>query len=625
MQILRRWRDPLFIAGILLLILGTRIFIGIRFVAAVPQGDDAYTLAWLQGWSQGVHNWGFIFQRHNGHPMELYYLANLGQFLLNGYWDPRLDFLVYVFIHTIYAAVVIATFGHLLAPRDRVWILFFILFLFAIPFAGYRIGWGLEWPDTAMMALALGGIHVSVYRGQTWSGATFTILLAALASVNLAAGCLCGFAIAALTLFRAALARRITSQDIAIAAGCLIVFLIQYLTLDKSSRAGLVEGVNALLKALAWPVVFIPGIGLLTIVPLAALVLGQIVSPAFRRNNVAFLTGAGALIFLISVATGAFRGDNNIQGQPSGRYTDIFIMVPLICITALCVLYRESSGRERVGWGIFTYCWLCLQIFGFSIHIFYRVIPFISGDSGEWSEGQKQVLFRSISQDLPHAKSLETINDSNLSLFPSMMKAAKGETVMPAMTIPMITGFPLLPGSQGNYVPGGYHSSYRPRPAQVYVGSFDLSNPPPAEMWFVSGPFKPQAPYLTFDFLVEKRARFTNYSLPNLQVTLVDDTAGTREELLPKLAHQFPFLFRDWEWVYARVIPGHEYRIASQAKPVNFDQWIAFGEPFESGRLTPLLVGLSQSGKWICMLGLGFLAASLGIGFLERELAKPSR
>ena len=133
------------------MLLGVRIFTGIRFVAEIPQGDDTIPMSWLQNWSKGIHDWGFIFQRFNGHPMELYYLANLGQFLMNGYWDGRLDFLIYAFVHTVYAAVVIATFWNILTPRDRPWLLLFIFALFAVPFAGYRIAWGLLWPDTAIM------------------------------------------------------------------------------------------------------------------------------------------------------------------------------------------------------------------------------------------------------------------------------------------------------------------------------------------------------------------------------------------------------------------------------------------------------------------------------------------
>jgi signal transduction histidine kinase len=165
-----------------------RIFIGIRFVAEIPQSDDNATILWLQKWSQGIHDWGFIWQRHNGHPMVLYYLANLGQYLLNGYWDGRLDFLVYAFIHTAYAAIVIMTFWNVLTPRDRGWLLTLIFVLFAVPFAGYRIAWGLLWPDTAMMVFSLSALYLAAYRGQSWSAVIFISILAALASVNTAAG-----------------------------------------------------------------------------------------------------------------------------------------------------------------------------------------------------------------------------------------------------------------------------------------------------------------------------------------------------------------------------------------------------------------------------------------------------
>ena len=163
----------------------------------------------------------------------------------------------------------------------------------------------------------------------------------------------------------------------------------------------------------------------------------------------------------------------------------------------------------------------------------------------------------------------------------------------------------MQPGSQGNYTISGYPLPYRPRPAQLYWGSFDPKNPEAVDKWFVSGPFKPQAPYITIDLLVDKKSRFNNYHLDGLQLILVDETTGRREQLLPQLGHTFPYIFRDWEMIYARVTPGDDYRIESYDKSPN--QWIAFGEPFESGRLTPLIVGLFQSGKLLCLCGLGLL------------------
>jgi hypothetical protein len=610
---LTKSRDFLLVAGILILILGVRIFIGNRFVAGIPQWDDTPTLWWLQKWSQGTHDLGFIFQRHNGHPMELYFLANLGQFLMNGYWDGRLDFLVYAFVHTAYAAVVIATFGNILTSRDRGWLLLFIFVLFAVPFGGYEIGWGFLWPDTAMMLFGIGALYVSVYHGQSWVGVASTVLLAALASVNIAAGCLCALMVTALTLFRAALVWRVTSQDLTIAIVCLTIFLVQYLTLPVSSKAGFLEGTDAFLKALAWPVVFIPGIGLLTLVPLVGLILAQLFLTSFRQKNTAFVTGVGGLMFLAALATGAFRGENNNMGMPSGRYTDIFIIVPLFCAVGLCLLYRGCTGRYKLALGIFAWVWAGLQVLGFSIHFLYRTLPFMAVENGEWNEPAKQVLIRDVIRGSANAQPFNDYFDDPL--FTAIIDVMNGKVPMPAMTIPMMIGFPLQAGSQGNYVFGGYHPSYRPRPTQLYWGSFDPKNAVAVDKWFVSGPFKPQAPYITIDLLVDKKSRFNNYHLDGLQLVLVDETTGQREQLLPQLSHTFPYIFRDWELIYARVTPGDSYRIESSDKsPI---QWIAFGEPFESGRLTPLIVGLCQSGKLLCLCGLGLLLLVAGCDWVR--------
>lgn len=621
-----QYRDALLVTGVLLLILGFRISIGIRFVAAIPQIDDNATILWLQKWSQGIHDWGFIWQRHNGHPMVLYYLANLGQYLMNGYWDGRLDFLVFAFIHTIYAAVLIMTFWNVLTPSDRRWLLIVVFVLFAVPFAGYRIAWGLLWPDTAMMLFSLLALYLSVYHGQSWYAVVFISLFAALASANTAAGCLGGFTVAGLTLFRAALARRVTSRDIVVSIICLAIFLVQYLTFPSGRHAGFLEASDAFLKALAWPVIFVPGIGLLTLVPLVGLVAAQIFLPSFRQKNVAYVTGAAGLLFLMSIATAVCRGNNHNMGMPSGRYTDIFLIMPLVCGVVLCMLYRASVGRYRVGCGIFAYIWLCLQIFGFSIHIFYRVIPFVAHESGEWSEAQRQVLFRQLIRGTADISTVPCVKDvQSYGLTYLLLEVAHGKTPLPAMTIPMATGFPLQAGSQGTYVVNGYLPCYQPRPAQFYWGSFDAQNPTTTNKWFLSGPFTPQADYLTMDLLVQKKARLSNYRLDGLSVTLVDESADRRTELLPLLAHTFPFVFRDWELVYVRVTPGDEYRIESHAAGAGSKQWIALGEPFESGRLTPLIIDISQSGKLLCLCGIGLLTLGLGLNWLGNSQSNKAK
>ena len=102
----------------------------------------------------------------------------------------------------------------------------------------------------------------------------------------------------------------------------------------------------------------IPGIGLLTLVSLVGLVLAELFFPSFRQKNVAFVTGVGGLIFLIALATGAFRGDNNNLGMPSGRYTDLFIIVPLLR-RGLMLIYAVVPGALNWLWAFLPgYGWV---------------------------------------------------------------------------------------------------------------------------------------------------------------------------------------------------------------------------------------------------------------------------
>ena len=157
--LLGRCRQALLFAGLLLLILGARIFVGVRYLTELPQADDGDTLVWLQKWSVGVHDWAHFWRLHNGvHPMEIYYLVSLGHFLLNGFWDERIDFLVSAFVHMFYAGATMLAFGNVLTRKDRRWIYLFILVLFMVPFAGYRIAWGMLWMDSALMACALAAL-----------------------------------------------------------------------------------------------------------------------------------------------------------------------------------------------------------------------------------------------------------------------------------------------------------------------------------------------------------------------------------------------------------------------------------------------------------------------------------
>ena len=73
---LQRSRPGLPVAGLLTLILGMRIYAGVRCLAEISQNDDGSSVAWLRRWSQGLHDWSQVWRLHNhSHPMDLYYLS----------------------------------------------------------------------------------------------------------------------------------------------------------------------------------------------------------------------------------------------------------------------------------------------------------------------------------------------------------------------------------------------------------------------------------------------------------------------------------------------------------------------------------------------------------------------
>jgi hypothetical protein len=612
----RRWSDLLIFAGIILLVLGARLFVGIRFVSEMPQADDLDTTRWLAAWALGQHDWSFIFHRINGHPMEFYYLANLGQFLLNGAWDARLDFIVSALIHTCYAGVALWVFCQIALPQERGWVAFLILTAFALPFGGYRISWGLLWVHTAMIMFAVLTIYAASRRPDTWGQVILIVVFATFAALNNGAGCLAALVVGMIVSARAFISQKLNAKEIALISIGLVIFLSFYLSMPKGNvePPKLTAAVSLFLKTIGWPLIFTPVGGLLSIVAISGLAVSYALDPKMRTRPVEALVGIGAYLILVSLATGFLRGE---ETMPSGRYTDILLIVPVVCALSLTMLIRRSRGRVRYFWSLFASVWCLAQVFGVGLHVLYRTLPFISGGNGEWTEAAKQDRLREISRgsdipvislDIAHANPLVAMYLTEWS-----RPDVTGPRPFPAMTVPMMAGFPIANGSKGNFVSGGYPPAYAPRSTEHYVGSYDLNqitNDGKDDKEFISGTFQPTAPYLTMDLLVDKSARFSAYRLQGTQLELVDDTSGERRELLPLLRNTAPLIFRDWELIYFPVTPGHAYHLEARVTGIEADHWLAFGEPRESGRLTPFIIGFSQSGKLFCLLGL--LLVTLG-------------
>jgi hypothetical protein len=609
------------ITGALFIVLGVRLFVGDRFVALAPLPDDFETTVWLQAWKLGNHDWSYIFHRINGHPMELYYLCNLAQYCLNGVWDARLDFISMTIVHTLYAGAAFFVFLRLAQPGEKTWVLGLLLLLFMVPFAGYRVGWGLLWVHTAMIMFAILTIYAASGPLEKWSEVVLVVTLAFLASINNGGGCVAGVVAGGLVALRAFFNRRISSREIVVCVAGLVIFALAYQgRYGAPAQATLSEKISLFLKTLGWPIIFTPLAGFLTLVPLAGLAWAYLRQRELRNRQVEALLGIGGYLFLMAVGTGFLRGDFKM---PSGRFTDILQLIPVVCALALSWLIRTQQGRAVHLWRAFTGVWLLALVFGLSLHFFYRTLPFVSGTNGEWVEGANLDRLRDISrgQNRPvYDFMFTTPLDHMTATYGTRWTTAQvtGKEPFPAMTVPSMAGFSIQDGNSGDFVPEGFPPAYAPRPQEHYMGSYDLdriARENSNERHFRSGSFQPSLDYLTLDLLVDKFARFSAYRLDGVQLNLVDETSSQSRPLLPLLLNSYPSIFRDWELIYFPVIPGHIYHLEAQVSGMEDNRWLAFSEPRESGRLTPFIIGFSQSGKLFSLIGV--MLMTLGVFLLK--------
>jgi hypothetical protein len=174
----------------------------------------------------------------------------------------------------------------------------------------------------------------------------------------------------------------------------------------------------------------------------------------------------------------------------------------------------------------------------------------------------------------------------------------------------MIAGHQLKAVTANSFCEDGYMKTYPPRPATHYWGSYSAGRSKGTGS-FVSEPFTVQGNYLIFDLLLPKKARFSFYKLPGCELNVVEAESGVQTAVLPLLMQSMPSLFRDREAVAVPVIPGRSYRV--EAADTASDNWFAFSEPADAGRLAPLLLGLTLSGKLLAIIGV-MLAATGWLG-----------
>ncbi len=592
-----------------LMVAALRLAVGERFTTQVPFADDWTTVAWLERWSQGEHHWQFVFERHGAHFYAFARASSLLCFLLNGAYDMRLEFVIGALVAGGYAAIVQALFARGIPARQNLLLSLAVVFLIGIPFAGHRVSWGFLSGFAATMSFSLLALSLVVFRRDRWWHAFAALVLALMATWSLGSGCLVCLAIVAVAGLRSFFRRRCSGPDALLIAASLALFLYAFISMPRGEaaapRPGVIQFFTTVLKAAAWPNVFLPASALVTLLPVGLFVWRYIRLSRWRTSANEFTLAVAALVLLQTVGMGLFRADEGNFNMPSNRYTDILVLLPLLSAICLRRLWQETPVGFPVR--VFTLGTITLLAFGFSLHLLYRTWPFVARENGEWPEPPKVGDLRRWISEEPSVLPAGTDETRDIAPAEVLRPWLRTAGTNPVLASADVIGWPLSPVNAGaaNFLPGAAHPAYFGRPAANYWGSYHPEMREAFTARFISNAFVPQRDYIVVEFLLDKRARFSAYRIPEAKLELVDEAAGTREDLLPKLRTTFPSLLRDRDAIYARVHPGTSYHL--EATDASETAWFAFSEPRASGRCTPFTEGLAQSGKWILLFSISFV------------------
>ena len=624
-SIFLRWRAPFFLLAGLLIISGIRLALVDRFSSTIPIADDWKFIDFLENWGHGNHDWGFLFQRHNG--AHLTFFSRLVPALsvqMNGLWDHRLDSLFHALVYSAYALLAAVYFSRIV-PERSTFLRGMVLFFFAVPFAGFRVAWAfLNAFDFCCLFAYLAFLLFAWNRNKLRWSLPLALLMMVCSSFSLGSGCLAGLAVASVAGFEMLTNRRIDRTGLLWLVPGTIIFAAFYFTMGKPSDPApfnLMESVGAMCKALAWPISFFaPGV-VAALVPFGVFIVKYWRADAEFRSSgpVRALLLAWAWLLLQGLAIGFMRGENNNMGIPSNRYNDL--LMPLVFVEAATfLLFARHASR---GLRLACAAWVLLLMGGLLAHGLWRTWPFIARENGESNEWVRQRNIRLFFEGNPEPlrtaqrenQDSSALHNIGARLEPFLMEVADGKWSI--ATRGSLTGIPLkFPAAafQANAVPPEYSA----HPPDVYFGTFTSVGLEGATGTAKSEPFAVRSEYLLFDLIIDKKARFTNYKLPGLSLMLVPENGGESVDVLAGLGKQAPFLLRDRESVCVKVTPGTSYHLecADESK----DLWLSFSQPMEGGRCAGWLHKLMACSKLLILAGIMLFT----LLFLTRPSTYPS-
>ncbi len=613
------WRSVFLLLAGLLIICGVRFALIERFTSTIPLADDWLFMDKLEAWAGGDRDWAWLAERQNGtHLVFFSRLLAAMSVEMNTLWDPRLDNFLHTLVYGAYA-LLLAQFFARIVPQRAMLLRGMVLFFFAVPFAGVRTTWAsLNCFDFAGL-FAFAAFSIQAWHGDKRWALPGALLMAVAASFSLGSGCLAGLAMAGLPLLESLTERKFTRRRLLWIVPGMLIFLGFYLTMGKpvaSNPAPFVfkESLSAALKAFAWPVFMAP-LAVSALVPFALLMWRWFRAGAAERATPAVraLVLAWGWLLLQAAAIGFMRGENDNYGIPSSRYNDL--LMPFVFVEAATLLYLlQTAPCRRIV--MVKHAWALLLVGGVSLHLLWRTWPFLAHENGEYSEWIRQrnvrEFFHGNPEPLRTAQREQQVTSciymigDRLEPMLNEIKAGNWKSKTAGSMTGVIGIQPYAP--KPNPLPllvDGVPPEYFKLPPLIYLGTHYPERLEATTGRGRTNPFHVTGDYLTFDLIVDKKARFTNYRLDGLELKLVPVVEGPEVDVLAALRQEPPYLLRDRESVCVRVEPG-DYHL--EYADESLDQSLAFSVPIEGGRCAGWLHAWIQSSKLLIAAGIGILA-----------------
>ncbi len=353
------------VVGVAALITGSRLWLVDRFGSGVPFLDQ-----WNgEGWAvylpflRGELRWPELFAPHNEHRIVLTRVLDLSLFLLNEQWDSVVQMVANAFLYASVGGLVLLLLWRLNGRQYQDVLSAIVLMAWALPFGWENTLTGFQ-SSFYLLSLLLVLPLSLVPDARPWStGWVVGLLLLILALFTVGTGLLNPIAVATAVALRY-LADRSRRADLRVTfVACLLVAVggallrppvpAYHLGLLAQSVAQFATLAGAML---AWPFVEVPGLAIVTWMPLALTLVIAVRTRTPTNRLEATLVAIGAWVWLHTAAAGYNRG--NDSSLPASRYMDVLALGFVANATAAHLLVvRSRAGAVRVISTILAVIW----------------------------------------------------------------------------------------------------------------------------------------------------------------------------------------------------------------------------------------------------------------------------